>query len=115
MAAITSAVVTVIRSWEAGDRGGAFVEIVKDVHFTLSTQGGTALDIPPSAFGMTKFHSVSSLGNDSTGVKAIPLAIATDGSEMLTYALTDATDGTRATRANVSGEVYARITGLPAA
>lgn len=115
MAAITSANVSTTRSFELGSRGGAMVEVVKDLIITLSAQGGTAADIPASALGMAKIYTAFAYGLLTSGTMyGSVVGVVSDGSSIFPIAVTDATDATRATAANVTGNLYVRVTGTSA-
>lgn len=116
MAAITSANVTRTRSYNNSDSGGAFVEVVKDLILTLSTQGGTAGDIPASALGMSKIYSCQwQAAVIAATTVAVYGGMEIDGSGIFPIDLTQATDANRTTRANLTGTVYVRVTGIQAA
>lgn len=113
MAAITSSVVTLLRSWEQAAKGGYTVEKVKDLKIVLSTQGGTAGDIPASALGLSKIYSAVAQGLNVSGTqKGAVVGIATDGSEIFPVDMNQATDANRTLRANVTGDLYVRVTGM---
>lgn len=115
MAAITSANVTKVRKWEIKDAGGATVEVVADLVIALSAQGGTAGDIPASALGFNKIYSVVAQAAviSATLVGAVVCKDQT-GTEIFPVDVTQATDANRANRANLTGDLYVRVTGSPA-
>jgi hypothetical protein len=112
MAAITSANVTLLRSWEVMDKAGVFREKSSDLAIVLSTQGGTAGDIPPSALGFAKIYWASAIsfnnggGNTNDTVGAV--GVYTD----FTTGLFTVSASTGAP-ANYTGTVYCRVTGTP--
>jgi hypothetical protein len=115
MAAITSANVVVTRQWMARDAGGAEVEVVKDLVITLSAQGGTAADIPASALGLALIKSCHPHILDVSGTpKLATVGVAKDGSELVPADVNQATDANRTGRANLTGDLYIRVTGSPA-
>ena len=113
MAAITSSNVTVVRQWAAGDAAGAFREVVKDLAITLAAQGGTAGDIPASALGLSLIHSCQAKELDVSGTpKGATVFVKKDGSELVPFDVNQATDANRTARANITGVLYIRVTGL---
>lgn len=115
MAAITSANVTKVHAYEEGARDGTFVEVVKDLIIALSSQGGTAGDIPASALGFAKIYSAVGMAfDDATNVRGAWVGVATDGSEIFPIDATQATDANRTLRANLTGSLYVRVTGTQA-
>lgn len=114
MAAITSANVTVERTWMAMDAAGAQVEVVRDLVITLTAQGGTIGDIPASALGFNKIYSVHAIGaNISAALAAAVLMRDAAGTEIYPVDLTQTTDALRNNRSNITGTIYARISGSP--
>lgn len=117
MAAITSANVVVLQPpYEHGSRHGKLVETRMVVQITLAAQGGTAGDIPASAFGLKQITSVRDMAATIGGnPRHCPLQIANYGqNNNYIYPLdpTQATDATRTTPANITGTVVAEIGGI---
>lgn len=115
MAAITSANVTLVRSWAVPDIAGAQREVCKDLAIVLSAQGGTAADIPASALGFALMHSCAPQELDVSGTpKGSTVFVSKDGSELVPFDVNQATDANRTGRANITGTLYIRVTGHPA-
>ncbi len=91
MAALTSAGVTVNRSWQEGNPNGRKFKAV-DVTLVLSSQGGATNNIPAALFGMTEIVDATGF-RDSAGahVQAMPSYTGA----LLTFC-TEATAGTPA-------------------
>lgn len=114
MAAITSANVTVTRSWEVMDKGGQFQEKISDLVITLSSQGGTAGDIPATALGFAKiYYAVGKAFDDATNVRGAWVGVGTNGSEIFPVNACVSTDADRTLRASLTGTLYVRVHGVP--
>jgi hypothetical protein len=113
MAAITASNVTLLRAWETAAKAGYTVEKTKDVSIALSAQGATAGDIPASALGFSKIYSAVALAfDDATNVRGGWVGVAVDGSEIFPIDAAQATDANRTLRANLTGTLYVRVTGM---
>ena len=112
MAAITSANVTVIKGWDEGDRTMKWTDSLRRLKIVLAAQGGTVGDIPAAALGLAEIYGVSEATLDVGGTpKATLVFTALNGSELITADLTQATDATRADRANLTGNLYVTVRG----
>lgn len=113
MAAITSANVTLIRQWEVGDRQGKLVEICGVFDVALTAQGGTAGDIPATAFGWTKiFWAVCDRAIDgSAALSAVIPVVEVGDTGILTIDMENATDATRGNPTNYTGTIRVRMGG----
>lgn len=63
MADLTTSDVTIIKSWENGDRQGKLVSVTVQARITSGTAGGTSNKIVPAAFGLDEFISCSNLSD----------------------------------------------------
>lgn len=68
----------------------------------LSTEGGTANDIPASLFGLGRIFMVSGIGAAASGAN-VAFMVETDQEGVLTINLEQGTDATRGDPANVTG------------
>ena len=111
MAAIASSAVTVLRSWEAMNTAGQFVEKVSDLSIVLSAQGGTLGDIPAATLGFAKVFCAEAINQNNGGGTANDYAgwvgVWSDYSGIFT-----ANYGTGAP-ANYTGTLRVRVTGTP--
>lgn len=113
MAAITSANVTLIRSWEDGDRQSKFVQYQGVFDVVLSSQGGTAGDIPATAFGWTKIYAaicVRAIDN-SAALAVIMPTVEVGDTGVLICDPENATDATRGNPTNYTGTVRLHLFG----
>lgn len=67
MAAITSANVTILKSWEGISKGNKTSRSYRRCQVTLSGQGGTSGDIPASVFNLLEIFEVDSYGINNAG------------------------------------------------
>jgi hypothetical protein len=67
MAAITSANVLILNSWEGISKGNKTTRNYRRCRVTLSNQGGTSGDIPASVFNLTDIYEVDSYGINNAG------------------------------------------------
>ena len=104
---IVAADVTVDRVWEAGDRTGKFIHVVKECHFTVTTDGGTTGDMLASVLGFSVIYSAYGIRLINTNPYVLPIVTALDGSEIFT------TVAGSVTPADVTGTCYVHIEGLP--
>lgn len=112
MAAVASTDVTLVRSYERGDRNGKFVEIVKVFDVVFSSNGGTAADVPVALFGLASMFSARAIRTlVSTTNTWFVVQINGDGTELLTYDPSTASDAARKAAANITGTVRIEITG----
>jgi hypothetical protein len=112
MAAITASNVVDIESYDVGTRSGKLVALVRRVAITLSSQGGTAGDIPASVLGFGEIFSAQAQVLDVSGTpKGALVMVAKDGSELIPIDLNQATDANRTARANITGVLYVTVTG----
>lgn len=113
MAAITSAVVTLVDSYPVLIRGRQKATR-RCLDVVLSAQGGTALDIPASALGFTRLLDVDGVNLIVSGpaYRCATVGLDSSGLEVITYDLTNATDASRTTRANLTGTLRIWVTGI---
>lgn len=116
MAAITSSNVTLQHIRRLIDASGAQYELQMDAIVALSSQGGTANDIPASAFGLKRIHKVTGgiLNNNGT---ITYVDADTDyytnttggvgGSEVIPFPF-----GSSGSRGNITGNWYIRLMGI---
>lgn len=109
MANVSSAMVTIVRSWpECGTSGHDRVGMLVRLEETTAgiAAGGNSNTIPASAFGLTKVESCGNLlvYTTSTGasVKMYPMAPSFDGAIINAIDVTNATDGNRFNVADVA-------------
>lgn len=118
MAAITSANVVISNQYEFGSRSSKFIEYRMIATITLAAQGGTAGDIPASAFGLKQITNVRDIACTIGGnPRHCPMQIANfglDGNYIYPLDPTQATDASRTTPANITGTVVVEISGIPA-
>lgn len=116
MAAITSANVTRISGNEVGDRYGNFVEKTAVYDVVLSSQGGTAGDIPASAFGFATFNWVTCVRaiDGSSNLCTVMPIVEVAGTGFLVADPNTSTDANRSKPANFTGTVRVRFGGRPA-
>jgi len=122
MAAITSANVVWSQVRTVLDSSGAQIEQMMDVAITLSSQGGTAGDIPASVFGLKRIRMVlGGMLNASGTYSFVP-----GGTDSYTYTPTTSVSSgyyggsevipfpiaSSGTRANTTGIWYVRIYGI---
>lgn len=116
MAAITASNVTVVEFRPIRVMGKSY-GVRRLLSIVLSSQGGTAGDIPASALGFTRITNVQPLCLTVSG-PAIRLATvgldSSSGTELVTYDVTNATDASRTTRANLTGTLLCWVEGYPA-
>jgi hypothetical protein len=67
MSAITSANVTMLKSWEGISKGNKTSRSYRRAQVTLSAQGGTSGDIPASVFNLVDIYEVDAYGLNATG------------------------------------------------
>lgn len=113
MAAITSSNVTVIHAYRLGDIGNKYQGVLKRLAIVLSSQGGTAADIPASVLGFSRMDSVSAAVLDVSGTpKGAWVGLSTDGLEIITFNANQAADANRTARADITGTLYVTVIGL---
>lgn len=113
MAAVASTDVTRVSSYTVGDRFGNRIEDVKIFDVVLSSNGGTADDIPASLFGFTTInwaHCVRSLV--STTLANVVVMVEADGAGILVADPENATDASRGNPTNYTGTVRIRMGGV---
>ncbi len=111
MGAIVSTDVTVVESWDVPLVGGK-TNHHRIVDVALSGNGGTADDIPASTLGFYSIKyalPVRFLVTADSSLLYVPVVVEEDGFGILTLDLTDATDATRASPANVSAAGTLRV------
>ena len=115
MGAITSANVTVARSWETVDAAGCIREKVSDLVLTLSSTGGTAADIPASALGFgVIYHACAQKFIDGSSVlRGALVGVGLLGAEIFPVDVTVDTDANRSLRGSLTGTLYVRVFGTP--
>jgi len=112
MAAITNSNVTEIESYDLGTRQGKLTALRRRVAIVLSSQGGTAGDIPASVLGFSEIYYANAMLLDVSGTpKAALVMVAKDGSEIIPIDLNQATDANRTARASITGTLYITIEG----
>lgn len=116
MAAITSANVTRQHIRRVMDASGAQWELTMDLIIVLSAQGGTAGDIPASAIGLQRIHSVTGgILNNSGTITSVPCYTdyytntsgGVGGNEIIPFP----TNGSNS-RGNATGTLYIRVVGI---
>lgn len=105
---------TLLRKFERGDRFGKFVEFVKDLSITLSSQGSTASPIPASALGFSSIYSVQFVNFVNGSSDSVALIVFTDGTNVYTADPTTSTDADRGDPTDVTGTLTIRVSGRPA-
>ena len=114
MAAITTANVTLLDSgpFSVGTASNKLYEHKMRVSIALTTQGGTAGDIPASVFGMKRITGVHLIYFLTTGPAnanvGVTLDTYADANNVITFT---AIDGSTAS-ANVSGTLAVELTGV---
>lgn len=113
MAAITSSNVTVIHAYRLGDIGNKYQGVLKRLAIVLSSQGGTAADIPASVLGFSRMDSVSAAVLNVSGTpKGAWVGLSTDGLEIITFNANQAADANRTARADITGTLHVTVIGL---
>lgn len=116
MAAITASNVTRQHIRRVMDASGAQWELSQDVIIVLSSQGGTAGDIPAAALGLSRIHTViGGVLNNSGTITLVPCYTdyytnstgGVGGGEIITFPF-----GSSGSRGNVTGTLYLRVTGI---
>lgn len=115
MAAIATTDVTVIKTWRVNTNGGPPL-MHRIVDIVLSSNGGTADDIPASYLGFKEiWYCVPILHTESGPAYHIqPMVVQTSGAGLLTINIETATDNQRSDIANapVAGTSRVLVVGL---
>jgi hypothetical protein len=112
MAAITSANVVVVKSWEDGDRSSKWTSSVRRLKITLAAQGATIGDIPAAALGFREIYDAYAATLMVANVpKGVIVCVDLLGTELVTVDINQATDATRGDRANVTGVLFVTVRG----
>jgi len=118
MAAITSANVTIHDSYEIGSRQGKFRAKRLQATVALTAQGAAAGDIPASAFGLSQITNAYAMGSLISSVRkgaTIGIsALGVDDNYIYPVSLIQGTDANRADAANLTGDLFVCIEGIPA-
>jgi hypothetical protein len=109
MGAVASSAVTINDVWYSANTGPTVKNV--DATIVLSSQGGLTNNIPASLFGMASIKSASN-GVDSAGSVLYPCGPSYAGAYLCVYDMTNATDATRSTPADVSVTLRVTVTGL---
>lgn len=109
MAAVLASAVTINDVWYTADTGRQLK--VVDATIVLSSQGGLTNSIGAALFGMNRVRGTVGPGVDSVGSLAYPLAPSYDRTLLCVYDLTNATDATRATPADITKTIRVIVQG----
>ena len=114
MAAITASNVTIIDSWEVPSLGGKTI-LHRVLDIVLSSNGGTANDIPASLLGFRSILAAQSIRYTASGpaYHCVPVIVEADSEGLLTINLEQATDASRSDPANphVAGTLRVLVIG----
>lgn len=109
MGAVAASAVTFNDVWYTADTGPNMK--CTDVTVVLSSQGGLTNNIPAALFGMRKIRECSS-AVDSAGSLLLVAAPSYDRNYVCIYQLTNATDATRTTPADISLTIRLIVKGV---
>jgi len=114
MAAVASTDVTRISNYTTGDRFGNRIEEVKIFDVVLSSNGGTADDIPATLFGLTTVNWAQCVRaiDGSSALSWVSVVVEADGAGILVSDPENATDATRGNPSNYTGTVRIRMGGV---
>lgn len=104
MAAVATTDVTNVETWYV-PRQGLMRQKHRIVTIAMSGNGGTADDIPASVLGFERIDGAQSIRyviTSGSGLRCVPVVVEDDKLGILTINLTDTTDASRATPANVT-------------
>jgi hypothetical protein len=112
-----SGTVTILRSWEEGDRQGKYHRVARRISITLDTQGGATNFISATSLGLKtggleKAEFV--LFTDTADSQKRALFLFTDGTNLYTGDPQTSTDNARGEPTDVSGVLVCEIYGQPA-
>lgn len=110
MADLASSAVTILETYEVGDRFGKRRSARLRVQLVLTGQGGTTNKISAEALGLEEITMVTNAVSDGNTIH--PAAVAYDGSAVLLAALTQATDANRANAADLTDTVRLTVEGI---
>jgi hypothetical protein len=118
MAAITPSNVTVLDAGDSASKQSKSRGIRRRVAVALTAQGGTAGDLPASAFRLKQITEVNFNGffdgtNWRAGVQVGIANAGTDNNSVFPADLLQATDASRGNPANLTGTLYLTIEGIP--
>lgn len=107
---------TVNRVYERGDRFGKFVENVKDLTLTISSQGGTSNSIGYAALGFQSagITGVRLLNYTDGSSQNRAIFVWTDGSKVLLGDPQVSTDADRGEPLDMTGTLRIEVSGYPA-
>lgn len=109
MPAATASVLTVLKSWEDGTKQGKAINRVVEGRLTLTAQGGLTNNIPASVFGLRYIREAD--GGVASNNAAYLVLPSYDGTLLLVYDLTQATDANRATPADITATIRVTVKG----
>jgi hypothetical protein len=109
MAALTSSGVTINDVWYSANTGPTVKNV--DATLVLVSQGGLTNNIPAALFGMASIKAASN-AVDSVGSILYPCGPSYNGAYLCVYDMTNATDATRSTPADVTVTLKVIVTGL---
>jgi hypothetical protein len=114
MAAITASNVTIIDSWEVVSLGGKTI-LHRVVDIVISSNGGTANDIPASLLGFRSILAAHSIRHTASGpaYHCVPVIVEADSEGILTINLEQSTDNQRSDPSNphVNGTLRVLVIG----
>ena len=108
MGAVAASAVTINEVWYSTYTGRQLKFV--DATIVLSTQGGLTNSIAASLFGLYRFRRTEP-GVDSAGSLIYPTAPSYDRTLLCIYDLTNATDATRATPADITKTIRVIVAG----
>ena len=113
MAAITASNVTILTDDTVGTASNKRIASRRRVSIALTTQGGTAGDIPASVLGFNQIYSVSLISFLTTAPANANVGVTIDtwgsNNNIITFTAINGSTGP----ANVSGTIYLDIVGDP--
>lgn len=114
MAAITASDVSIVDQWDQPCPGRTLHNRILDI--VLSSNGGTADDIPASLLGFKTILAANSLGlvGGSADLHCVPVVVENDQAGILTINLEQSTDNQRSDPANppVNGTLRVHVIGI---
>ena len=118
MAAITASNVTILNEYEIGSKFGKSQGKRINAKITLDTQGATDGDIPASVFGLKAITNAvcysAYIGTAWVGCVVGVRSPGSDSNSIFPISVINATDANRANPANITGDIYCIIEGIPA-
>jgi len=113
MAAITASNVTILTDDTVGTASNKRIAVRRRLQIALTTQGGTAGDIPASVLGFNQIYSASLIAFLTTAPANANIGVTLDtwgsNNNIVTFTAVDGSTGP----ANVSGTLYVDVVGDP--